>query len=68
MKAPMLTPATLSMGMPASRMARIMPTWLQPLAPPPPSTRPTVVPRTILASRQKSVCTSGLTPSAARRA
>ena len=37
-----------------------MPTWLQPLAPPPPSTRPTEQPRSILASLEKSECTSGL--------
>ena len=37
-----------------------MPTWLQPRAPPPPSTRPTEQPRSILASREKSEWTSGL--------
>ena len=36
-----------------------MPTWLLPLAPPPPRTRPTEQPRSILASREKSEWTSG---------
>ena len=38
------TPATWSMGIPASMMASIIPTWAIPRAPPPPKTRPTDVP------------------------
>ena len=59
MKDPMLTPATVSMGMPASKIALIMPTWEQPRAPPPPSTSPTDVPVTMRASREKSEWMSG---------
>jgi len=41
---PMEVPPTMSIGTPASSSARIAPKWLQPRAPPPPSTSPTDVP------------------------
>lgn len=59
MKAPILTPPTMSMGIPASMMALSMPTWAAPLAPPPPSTRPTEVPVSHRANLLKSLCTFG---------
>ena len=83
MRAPMLTPPTISIGMPASYnevciqwlkkkdeiwylvilangsriqtwIDLIMPTWAAPRAPPPPKTRPTDVPVSDLANREKS--------------
>ncbi len=41
---PMLTPATLSIGIPCSIRALMTPKCAQPLAPPPPRTRVTSVP------------------------
>uniref|UniRef100_A0A0K2VEK8 Uncharacterized protein n=1 Tax=Lepeophtheirus salmonis TaxID=72036 RepID=A0A0K2VEK8_LEPSM len=53
-KAPILTPAIRSIGIPASNMDLIIPTCEQPLAPPPPRTKPTDVPVNIRASLEKS--------------
>lgn len=58
-KAPMLTPPTMSTGMPASWMAFSIPMWAAPRAPPPPSTRPIELPVSQRAKREKSECMFG---------
>lgn len=57
--APMDTPPTISMGIPASWIAFSIPTCAAPLAPPPPNTRPTEFPVNHRANREKSECIFG---------
>ena len=49
----MLTPATWSIGIPASRVDFIIPIWDKPRAPPPPKTIPTDSPVMYLNNRKK---------------